>query len=72
MGPPEESVMTAQTGLAPVAMRAPQASAAAEITPEAAEALPVLFVRWQLQFTQCSLKYPYCTAEWTNRQVGFQ
>ncbi len=65
--------MTAQTGLAPVAIRSShQTSVTAEVTPDAARALPLLFVRWQLQFTKCSLKCPYCIAEWTKRPVGFQ
>ena len=34
--------------------------------------LPVLRVRWQLQFTKCSLKCPYCIAEWTKRSVDFK
>ncbi len=33
--------------------------------------LPILRVRWQLQFTKCSLKCPYCIAEWTKRPVNF-
>jgi len=35
------------------------------------EPLPLLRVRWQLQFTKCSLKCPYCIAEWTRRPVDF-
>jgi len=34
--------------------------------------LPLLRVRWQLQFTKCSLKCPYCIAEWTKRPVNFR
>lgn len=33
--------------------------------------LPILRVRWQLQFTKCSLRCPYCIAEWTKRPVNF-
>ena len=33
--------------------------------------LPVLRIRWQLQFTRCNLKCPYCIAEWTKRPVEF-
>lgn len=64
--------MTAQPGLAPVALRTAQPEAEPGITPEAAKALPLLFVRWQLQFTQCSLKCPYRIARWTKRPVGLQ
>ena len=65
--------MTAQTGLAPVAIRSShQTSVTTEVTPDAARALPLLFVRWQLQFTKCSLKCPYCIAEWTKRPVDFR
>jgi|GEM_PF-2167553 len=34
--------------------------------------LPVLMVRWQLKFTQCNLKCPYCIATWTKRPVEFE
>ncbi len=36
------------------------------------EPLPILSVRWQLKFTKCSLKCPYCIAEWTKRPVEFR
>jgi MoaA/NifB/PqqE/SkfB family radical SAM enzyme len=29
-------------------------------------------VRWQLKFTQCNLKCPYCIATWTKRPVEFE
>ena len=35
------------------------------------KSLPVLRVRWQLQFTKCSLTCPYCIARWTQRPVTF-
>lgn len=35
-------------------------------------ALPVLRVRWQLKFTSCNLKCPYCIATWTKRPVEFE
>lgn len=38
----------------------------------AIRALPLLRVRWQLQFTKCSLRCPYCIAEWTKRPVNFK
>jgi pyruvate-formate lyase-activating enzyme len=34
--------------------------------------LPILRLRWQLQYTQCNLKCPYCIAAWTKRPVEFQ
>ena len=47
------------------------AEAGSAIESESAKRLPVLRVRWQLQFTKCSLKCPYCIAEWTKRPVDF-
>jgi len=32
---------------------------------------PVLRIRWQLQYTRCNLKCPYCIAAWTERPVDF-
>lgn len=37
-----------------------------------AKSLPILRLRWQLQFTKCSLKCPYCIAAWTRRPVEFE
>lgn len=34
--------------------------------------LPILRLRWQLQFTRCNLKCPYCIAAWTRRPVEFE
>jgi MoaA/NifB/PqqE/SkfB family radical SAM enzyme len=57
---------------APVTIRSGASPSGAELSPEAIQALPVLRVRWQLQFTKCSLRCPYCIAEWTKRPVNFK
>jgi len=31
----------------------------------------ILKIRWQVRFTKCNLKCPYCIAEWTKRKVEF-
>lgn len=31
----------------------------------------LLKIRWQVRFTKCNLKCPYCIAEWTKRKVEF-
>lgn len=50
----------------------PQAAVpASEEEIAAARQLPILRVRWKLRFTKCSLKCPYCIAEWTKRSVEF-
>ena len=59
-------VTTRSSGASPIA----EAGSTIEI--ENAKRLPVLRVRWQLQFTKCSLKCPYCIAEWTKRSVDFK
>src|SRR3989337_267192 len=35
------------------------------------ETLPVLRIRFQLQYTRCNLSCPYCIAAWTKRPVEF-
>ncbi len=31
----------------------------------------ILKIRWQVRFSKCNLKCPYCIAEWTKRKVEF-
>lgn len=31
----------------------------------------ILKIRWQVRYTKCNLKCPYCIAEWTKRKVEF-
>lgn len=61
--------------MAPLVQMKPETTPAETFTEAelaAIAALPVLRVRWQLRFTKCSLKCPYCIAEWTKRDVEFE
>jgi MoaA/NifB/PqqE/SkfB family radical SAM enzyme len=55
-----------QPGARPAAPDSPSGEELAAI-----RVLPVLRVRWIVEFTKCSLKCPYCIVEWTKRPLDF-